>query len=495
MSTLKSATVSGSPKGDRSPATGSGKSSHSQSNSSSGSGRDRDRERDRDKDRDRDRDRRISGSPKVKPSSLKLKPIDLNAGSCEDDQSQDGMRGGSSSSLKSGGGNGGGGSLVNKAKSSLSAVIDKLKSAQGPEDLSTGNSVDKQSRVNSSGYIIKPSSDGMKLTINKTKSKSSSDVGKSSSLSRSQSSSSIRVSGSGSSSGSSGKKSSSSSSGNSSSSSKSKLPFQKSSSSGSLSSPGYKSSSSSGSRSVSGESSKPISDKKQTTIPSSSSISTTSEGLAKTATPQDVLKFLGLPSSNSMDGFMKSLDKKFQIPKLSARGSDQEGTKRPAMAVNSAPTTPTTTSTPSLALNTGPVDAKSLTDFVTKEVSGKFPFPLNLDTKSSSGAGNRSSPQQTNNDTATGSTTITSVPPPGILRVLEKIAPVEMRPPLFSKDSSVLPSDGKVIPDTVGQSVLKPPSSPSVSVHIVKSPVPPSPHMSHTDDELMDEALMGISGK
>lgn len=429
MTTLKSATVTDSPKGDRSPAPAPLKSSSS--NVSVGS-----RERDRDRDK-----RSAGGSPKVKPSSVKLKPIDLNAGCGEGEQSQDGVRSGSGS-LK-GCSNSGGGAA--KAKSSLSAVIDKLKSAQGPEGEPSVSADDKQlsrdGRVSSSGYIIKPSSDGMKLTINKTKHRGELGKSSSSALPRSQSSSSLRVC-------SSGKKfglSSASSAG-----SRSKPPFQKSSSSGSLTSPssGPKAALST-SRVVPGESQKISSDKKH------NAFSTSSEGVGKT--PTDVLKLLGLPSANSMDGFMKCLDKKFQIPKLSARATDADGSKRAASVSSSTFLSPTTTVEPATDAN----------------------------------------PPNTGN-----AVSASHVEPAGLARVYEKGTPESgrLRPALQSATETdgrlnTALGSGLCVPVT---SVLHPPSSSSVSLHIVKSPVPASVHLKSpciTDDELMDEALVSISGK
>lgn len=136
-------------------------------------------------------------SPKLKSSSVKLKQLDLTSGS------------GDSGTGPQGGGGGGGtppsvsvdGSKslsalpqVRNRKGSLSAVIDKLKSAQhqGPEPGETvkegrgsGNNLSSKIPGDTSGttvssssknpgeYMVKPGSEGIKLTINKTRTKDS----------------------------------------------------------------------------------------------------------------------------------------------------------------------------------------------------------------------------------------------------------------------------------------------------------------------------------
>ncbi|GFG35890.1 hypothetical protein Cfor_05251 [Coptotermes formosanus] len=160
----------------------------------------------------KDKDRKVSSSfsggssgsgssPKLKSSSVKLKQLDLTSGSGE---SGTGPQGGS------GGGVGGGGTppsvsvdgskslsalpQVRNRKGSLSAVIDKLKSAQhqGPEPGETvkegrgsGNNLSSKipgdtagtavssSSKNPGEYMVKPGSEGIKLTINKTRTKDS----------------------------------------------------------------------------------------------------------------------------------------------------------------------------------------------------------------------------------------------------------------------------------------------------------------------------------
>lgn len=165
-------------------------------------------------------------------------------------------------------------SQANRSKNSLSAVIDKLKSEMGD---------DKKS---SSEYQIKSSgnSDGIKITLNKTKSSksgSSSSAAKHTGLKPGVNS---------------GPASKKSSSGKSSSSQK--LLYQKSSSSGSLnqgSSPGIPS------------------------PKSSSQPGKTSNDMLK-----NMLNFASTSPRMDMGMSMKAFDKKFQIPKLSARSKCDE---------------------------------------------------------------------------------------------------------------------------------------------------------------------------
>lgn len=224
----------------------------------------------------------------------------------------------------------------------------------------------------------------------------------------------------------------------------------------------------------------------------------------KPSTPQDVLKLLGLPSPNAMDGFMKSLDKKFQIPKLSARSSstDVEGAKRVGSSSSSAPTTPTGLA-PTTAMNLAGADPKLLTDFLTKEVPLKYPFPLNLNANYSA-LSNRSSPKTsapcldevTIAKVSLANSNSNSNSADGPAAAAAALCNDVMRPP------SAPPVNQSQILNTAealeAAGKFHPPSSPSVSVHIVKSPVPSPRTIANSpciDDELMDEALVGISGK
>lgn len=199
MSALKSAANSPNSKSDK-------MSSKSSTNREGGA---RDKDRERDKDRDRSLKFSSGNSPKLIKSSVKLKQIDLTAALLPSDALLDA----SSSSQDS---NKSSGNPAKIRKGSINAVIDKLKSAQHipadealaqakstPSSLNnsfqsgttaTGNSKEKtnflQSNLSSSGnnseYMVKPSSDGMKITINKTRTKDSSSPSHSTSSSSSR---------------------------------------------------------------------------------------------------------------------------------------------------------------------------------------------------------------------------------------------------------------------------------------------------------------------
>lgn len=157
----------------------------------------------------REKEKKVSSNvfsvsnPKVKTSSVKLKQLDIstsdiqNQTQCDSLPSPSGTIDLSKSSLNQ----------VRNRKGSLSAVIDKLKSAQhcSEGESSSGNgkssnrdrtssssskmtenkTTSKLGETKNSEYMVKPSSDGMKITINKTRMKESS---KSSSTVKSQSS-------------------------------------------------------------------------------------------------------------------------------------------------------------------------------------------------------------------------------------------------------------------------------------------------------------------
>lgn len=129
--------------------------------------------------KDKDRKSFGSSSPKLKSSSVKLKQLDIST-------SNDLQTGGATPPRSSSDSNKGLiSSQVRNRKGSLSAVIDKLKSQQvGPEEsgrggnpLSTNPTKLGPDAKNPGEYMVKPSSDGMKLTINKTRSKESKSSG------------------------------------------------------------------------------------------------------------------------------------------------------------------------------------------------------------------------------------------------------------------------------------------------------------------------------
>uniref|UniRef100_A0A1Y1L2C4 Mediator of RNA polymerase II transcription subunit 1 n=1 Tax=Photinus pyralis TaxID=7054 RepID=A0A1Y1L2C4_PHOPY len=150
------------------------------------------------KDSSRDKDKKsfnMSSVNKVKSSSVKLKQLDLNtasdfSGSANQNENVPSPPGAGDCQKTNLG-------QVRNRKGSLSAVIDKLKSAQhcdGPVDLNMKQSSNRERSIPSmsktsdgsknvgkvggenknSEYMVKPSSDGMKITINKTRTKESS---------------------------------------------------------------------------------------------------------------------------------------------------------------------------------------------------------------------------------------------------------------------------------------------------------------------------------
>lgn len=202
-------------------------------------------------------------------------------------------------------------------KSSLSAVINKLKSEMS--DTMSGPSGEEKKGE----YQIKSSgSDGIKITFNKTKSSKGSKSPKHPTGLKP-----------GVSSGPASKKSSQSSK-----SSSQKLLFHKSSSSGSLST-----------------SSSTVPSPKSTSQPGKSSSKEKSKDgnispfSSFSGSSNDMLKnMLNLASPTPRTDIMKSFDRNFQIPKLSARGkSDDKTSSDDVQTYNSAPSTPIQSSTPS----------------------------------------------------------------------------------------------------------------------------------------------------
>lgn len=203
-------------------------------------------------------------------------------------------------------------------KNSLSAVINKLKS-----EISDAMSTPGEEKKTGEYQIKSSGSDGIKITFNKTKASKGSKSPKHTGLKP------------GVNSGPASKKSSSSSS----KSSSQKLMFQKSSSSGELT----------------GKSSSTVPSPKSSSQPGKSS--SKKEGSVSpfsnfAGSSNDMLKnMLNLASPSPRSDIMKAFDKKFQIPKLSARGKSDD--KPPVddslnlMHPRSAPSTPIQSLTPS----------------------------------------------------------------------------------------------------------------------------------------------------
>ncbi|XP_055601022.1 mediator of RNA polymerase II transcription subunit 1 [Uranotaenia lowii] len=541
MSALKSATSSSSSSpssrnNEDGIALTSGGSSKSGGGSGSSSSRDRDRDRDRSDKKSGYSSSSSSSSPKLKTPAVKLKQLDLSscgtslaagvqlelmnsnssggssAGSGSIDFSDNGIFGSTPTDLSKNHTNAASAAsmlLLQQAmknrKSSLSAVIDKLKSAQSGDESSlmllpelaqqagftiketsssskatsasvsnltsasvssaaTGSSPASLTAIFSgqsaaataavataaalsqltsaslqaakgSEYMVKPSSEGIKLTIqNKKGSKSSSSSGSSSSSSKSGLKPGI-------SSGPSKKLSSSQSfsglpsvSGKSSSSSSSKS-FQKSSSSGSLassSSSSIRSSSKSGSSSSSSKEKSRSSSSKSSSSSSSSimaqnaAMAVAAAQAAANANALNVMKMLGFTSSiQNMEGFVKTLDTKFQIPKLSARtNSDIDKLKESRPTSSSAPNTPmssiaqspTSGSDFSLPFNKLPGDVSPLHSAMLPNVMQNAAMLLrrspNLEHQGSGGNSRDGFPSIYGKCSTTPTTPTNSVPPP-----------------------------------------------------------------------------------
>lgn len=340
----------------------------------------------------REKDKKLSSSssgnsshssPKLKPPTVKMKPDVL--------EDLDPSKGDPSQMRK---------------KGSLSAVIDKLKSAQHGGEPGSGeggkessqvkstsmSSKTSEGKVTSSGkselsskipgeYQVKHSSDGMKITINKTKtltkiakpsssspkftglkpgvisgpaSKKSSTLSSKPPTLSSSSGSSTSTGGSSSSKISSSSGSSSSGvTGSSTSSSSSKLSSSSSSSSSKSSSPSLStksnfktssssSSSSSSSLSKSSGSSDLTKQRDKMKLSSKSSSGSNSPSLSSSdkskKSSEDYKSSIQLSSQHVVEGLVKQLDTKFQIPKLSARSSESNPTGSSTVSTTSSST-------------------------------------------------------------------------------------------------------------------------------------------------------------
>uniref|UniRef100_A0A6P7G505 Mediator of RNA polymerase II transcription subunit 1 n=2 Tax=Diabrotica virgifera virgifera TaxID=50390 RepID=A0A6P7G505_DIAVI len=495
------------------------------------------------KDSSRDKEKKSSSTfsvsnQKNKSSLNKVKSLELNTS----DVSSDGLPSpsGNSDSSKSSSNQ----LRTNRSKGSLSAIVDKLKvNAQhcdSSTDLSSKSSSNKDRTTSSSAksnessksvlkigdaknseYMVKPSSDGIKITINKTRSKDNS----SSKLSVSTLANKVNTTNSpkthtglkpGVNSGPASKKpqqvqkSSSSSPSNtattnsSSGSTKSFSPSSKSSSS-SYSKTSSGSSSSSNSTNLSKSSSKLTGSPKMNSTsgdlnrskdknkfnksnPEKSILSSLKESRKASPTQlrEEVDNVYKMSQSSLMEGRIKTLDKNFQIPKLSARTNDDKKTVR----------------NDSLNVNRSKADPK-LYDMVTKndskyslgmgcndEESGKKDISQNLSSMQGKDDTSKLDPLLTPklySEPLSYSSKNVDFPPTKFIAPAPKDERKDSR-----KNDEVLDFSSKPLQPL--------PQSPSVSVHIVKSPAPsplinPSPHSASpgiTDDELMDEALVGM---
>lgn len=497
--------------------------------------------------RDKDRKSGSSGhqSPKLKSSSVKLKQLDLTGSDLTTGQS-------GGSTPPSGGGDGKSQPQVRNRKGSLSAVIDKLKSAQhcgdsGGEGNGKGSgSKDRSGTVpgkagekgNISGkpgeskvpgeYMVKPSSDGIKITINKTRSKDASKSGLKSSSSGSSSSS-----GNGSPKTHTGLKPGVNS-GPASKKPQTTLPVKQGSG---------KSSSKliTGSKSTSA-SLKSIKSSRDSKVRSlkpgekSTSIFSSSKSDSKKSSPSALredgeYKLLNASSAMTqqlvVEGFMKQLDTKFQIPKLSQRSTNIDDAKKDKIDLKNSenkfidlsiksdkfPIPKLDDILETKQISSPSVSIKSEVD-LTEECTVLEQVPsvkddvlssLKLDLPISSLS--FTSSEEPSPDLSE------SIRPPVEPQKISLTTPQEAAEILLDFSTKSLPVEKLIsVPERAMASAmplrkntpppLPPtfPASPSVSVHIVKSPAPspliiPSPHSASpciTDDELMDEALVGI---
>ncbi|KAG5890718.1 hypothetical protein JTB14_026024 [Gonioctena quinquepunctata] len=524
------------------------------------------------KDNSRDKDKKVSNvfsvvSSKNKSSSLKVKPLDLN--SCEP----------ISDGLPSPSGTGDltkmNPSQVRNRKGSLSAIVDKLKvNAQHCDtatDLSnkTSSSKDRTSSSSSksnessktntkigemknSEYMVKPSSDGMKITINKTRSKDSpsNKTSSSGSLSKGNTTGSPKTHTGlkpGVNSGPASKKpqqlqkssvSSSSTLPNSIASNYSSSNLKGSSSSNKFPSAGStKMSSSSSSNSCNSIGTVSKSGSKSANSPKTSatdlsknkermklsksssdkSIFSMKDNRKSSPTPSrdEVDNVYKMSQSSLMDGRMKTLDKNFQIPKLSARTMDDKKLNKND-TLNS--------------INRNMVDTKMF-DMISKNDVSKYPlnipgnkmFDNVMEMKVRNSLNNLPMALAVGEDEFRKKDLPQNLSNPQVKEDLNKLDimsvqktfPVTPTEPLSLSTKSVDLTSKFIVPapkedkkdsrknDEVLDFSSKPqafPQSPSVSVHIVKSPAPSplinrSPHSASpciTDDELMDEALVGM---
>lgn len=526
--------------------------------------------------KDKDRKGFSSGhsSPKLKSSSVKIKQLDLT----NIDVPQSLQTGGTTPPQTGDGGKSSSGQSRIK-KNSLSAVIDKLKSAQscgegetikekkeksggGSSSSSsksdvkastTGNSGNNNNNSGSGGkpgenktgeYMVKPSSDGMKITINKTRTKDS----------KAKSSSSSSSSGSGSpktvSSNKPGASSSSSSSVR-----KTHTTSQKSSSPGLKSSSGSSSSSSASSTSSTSSSSSNSSSKRSGSL--TSLLKTSGKGGSSPKTSSDQSRVREKPKSKSsseksvfsssktdakkmsplrdendfknqtliVEGFIKQLDAKYHIPKLSARNSNQDDKKEKTSSEKSS--------------DSPKERYQRSEDQKPKGTSSISVLSPKVSTKGTEGAETSNIsiiPVKSTEDAGSTDDTLSSLK---IELPISTMSFIEQQPPeLINEEDYISRPLSSNLPCTVQEAAemlldfsapgkgdklmmlrntppppplplppLPPafPGSPSVSVHIVKSPAPvgrdlpnmviPSPHSPSsciTDDELMDEAVVGM---
>lgn len=539
----------------------------------------------------KEKDRKVSGSsgqgssPKLKSSSVKLKQLDLSSGVIPSETGSTTSVSGSTSSSKS---------LPAAAqrnrKGSLSAVIDKLTAQHCEQGTDSGRNVNPASGKPPGEYMVKSSSEGIKITINKTRTKESKPKSSGSGSPKTHTGLKPGVN-----SGPASKKPQKPSSGTNApgkplSSNPSKNPLTKNSSVNLISKPISKSSGSPKMPDLSRRdkprpgkgSEKSVFGSKSSESRKSSPVGLRDESEAFKVLASHAKMEQGLPPQ-----LMKSLDTKFQIPKLSARNNPVEGDcKKPILDKNVS--MPDSVIRPDISK---PIDLANKADCSVS--SSKFPIPKAADESKSIKVNphipppSTSLPLSTSNlkssspslssaatkplDVAGSDIGISQASVTGAVANVDTLdlveisrskadnlrihlgkddmkldttglKPLELSQTKFCDESKKIDlsnkipvsklvpppttpqeaaeilldfSSSKSLPPPVPERVLVPgrrntppplppppafPNSPSVSVHIVKSPAPspriiPSPHSVSpciTDDELMDEALVGM---
>lgn len=507
------------------------------------------------KDSSRDKEKKFSSvftssnCAKVKLSTVKVKQLDSGGGGELNDSMQEGFQNSAGDVNKTGLGQ------VKNRKGNLLAVIDKLKSAQhcdSPADLSSKSSSSRErsqisgknlesgkanvkaGETKNSEYMVKPSSDGMKITINKTRTKDSSK-----SLAKSGSGSPKTHTGlkPGVTSGPASKKPQHLNQKVGTNLSNSSLnPMFKSSkstnlsvkSSGSLGSGLNKSSSKLGSPKMSSSTtdlSRNKDKQKLTKSSSEKSIFSMKESRKSSPTPnkeegESAYKLaMSYSSPLMMEGLMKQqFDKNFQIPKLSARMADDKKIKLntgTADSINNVKTDRSDIKFPvALLPNKLPENDKLRNNMNNIVSSSNSPLTLSVNPKLNMAAskddfdidrkdpkeeykisypiaGQKSMSEPLSLSTKSSDTSSKFIAP----------APKDDKKEKCKSDSDLLLDFSNKNEHKGNVSISPYPQSPSVSVHIVKSPAPsplinPSPHSTSpsciTDDELMDEALVGL---
>lgn len=448
-------------------------------------------------------------------SSSKNKPMDLNLSPDCTIISQDGSSSPSSSlDPKS--------NQARNRKGMLSAIVDKLKSAQhcdGVSDLSVKSNNNNRERSSSvsgqvsktsdmktnknSEYMVKPSSDGIKLTINKTRTKDPST--KSSGLNKSNSPKVHTGLKPGVNSGPASKK-----------------PLQQLKSSNPKPPSTSPKSGISISKSKSSESPKSAGKDGRPKLNKSSSdksiFSYKEKGKSSPTLKDDHDPYKYNSAPLMMEGIMKQLDKNFQIPKLSARMASSDDKKmlsnkesvnninRNSISDNKLYQEQIIPKNDIKYYNSTLVPNNKMSD--TLELKSRLTLN-NFHNQSSNLILPSSSPRK---DSYMDQSDDSRKAPISVKQYSEQPLSLSTKSNLDSgrfvtpsnpRDDKKDKKDSDVLLDFSKQSdkgQMNFPMSPSVSVHIVKSPAPsplinPSPHGASpciTDDELMDEALIGI---